>query len=76
MDLGFDVELELDSVDLLGKQISRLYCEWEQSVDSRKKVLRELQNFPFNKPIQLISDHQIHENQQVICTYYFCLIYI
>lgn len=74
MDLGFDVELQVDSADEIGKQIYRLFREWGQSIDSRQKVLRELKKFPFQKPIQLISVHQIRENTEVIFKYYFCFI--
>lgn len=76
MDLGFDVELELDSADEIGKQIYRLYREWMQSIDGRQKVLRELKKYHIQKPIQVISVHHLRENLEVIWKYFFCFIYV
>lgn len=66
MDVGFDVVLEDNSADDLGRHICQLYQDWNQSIDSRKKVIDELQNLPIKIPIQLLSVKPIREKPKVI----------
>lgn len=66
MDIGFNVQLESNSADDIGKHINRLYREWMQSIDGRKKVIHELKKFTMTMPIQLTSFKEICENPKVI----------
>jgi len=66
MDVGFDVVLEDSSADDLSKHICNLYCDWNQSLDGRKKVIDELKNLPTIIPIQIVSVKPIREKQKVI----------
>lgn len=67
MDVGFDVVLEDASADDLSKHICKLYCDWNQSIDDRKKVIDELKNLPVTIPIQVVPVRQIREKSKVIC---------
>lgn len=66
MDVGFDVVLEDASADDLSKHICKLYCDWNQSMDDRKKVIDELKNLPVTIPIQVVPVKQIREKSKVI----------
>lgn len=66
MDVGFDVVLEDASADDLSKHICKLYCDWNQSLDDRKKVIDELKNLPITIPIQVVPLRPIREKSKVI----------
>ncbi|XP_025415389.1 uncharacterized protein LOC112687070 [Sipha flava] len=65
MDVGFDVVLEDASADDLSKHICKLYCDWNQSVEGRKKVIDELKNLPVLIPIQVVPVRPIREKQKM-----------
>lgn len=75
MDVGFDVVLEDSSTDDLSKHICKLYCDWNQSIDARKKVIEELKNLPIAIPIQVVPVRPLNEKKKVISEniihYYF-----
>ncbi|XP_050545677.1 uncharacterized protein LOC126907965 isoform X2 [Daktulosphaira vitifoliae] len=54
MDVGFDVVLEDLSADDLGKHICKVYCDWNQSIQSRLHVIEELRSMPITIPIQVL----------------------
>lgn len=64
MDVGFDVVFEDSSGDDLSKHICKLYCDWNQSTDSRKNVIDELKNLPITIPIQVVPLRPIREKQK------------
>ena len=74
MDVGFDVVLEDASADDLSKHICDLYCDWNQSLDGRTKVIDELKNLPTIIPIQIVPARLIREKQKVI--YNICILYL
>lgn len=66
MDVGFDVVLEDASADDLSKHICQLYCDWNQSMDSRNRVIDELKKLPITIPIQITPVRPLREKQKVI----------
>jgi len=67
MDVGFDVVLEDASADDLSKHIHKLYCDWNQSLEGRTKVIDELRSLPTIIPIQIVPVRPIREKQKVNC---------
>lgn len=76
MDVGFDVVLDDSSADDLSKHICKLYCDWNQSTDTRKNVIDELKNLPVAIPIQVVPVRPIREKQKVIIVNFFTVLYI
>lgn len=64
MDVGFDVVLEDASSDDLSKHICQLYCDWNQSMESRNKVIDELKKLPITIPIQITPVRPLREKQK------------
>lgn len=73
MDVGFDVVLEDASADDLSKHICKLYCDWNQSMEGRTKVIDELTSLPTLIPIQIVPVKPTREKQKVTFVFYVLL---
>jgi len=67
MDVGFDVVLEDCSADDLSKHICQVYCDWNESIEGRKKVIDQLKSLPIIIPIQVVPVKPKREKQKVNC---------